>query len=89
MVVGVGYEGDDSVELSVLLRRQAEVEVFVVPLALDVSDLGGGTFGLAVNEFEEELELGGGEAEFDEFGGDGFSGTGLEVVEELGKRYGT
>ena len=87
--VGVGYQGDDAVELGVLVGRQVEVEVVGVPLAADVSDLGGGAFDLTVDEFKEELELGGCEAQFDEFGGNGFGGTGLQVMEELGEGQGT
>lgn len=89
--VGIGYESDDPVELGVLVGRQVEVEVEVVgcPLAADVSDLGGGTFDLTVDEFKKELKLGGCEAQLDEFGGNGFGGTGLQVMEELGEGYGT
>lgn len=87
--VGVGYEGDDPVELGVLIGRQVEVEVVGCPLAADVSDLGGGAFDLTVDEFKKELELGGCEAQFDEFGGNGFGGTGLQVMEELGEGKGT
>lgn len=87
--IGVGYEGDDPVELGVLVGRQVEVEVVGVPLAADVSDLGGGTFDLTIDELKKELELGGCEAEFDEFGGNGFGGTGLQVMEELGEGNGT
>lgn len=89
VVVGVGYEGDDPVELGVLVGRQVEVEVVGCPLAADVSDLGGSAFDLTVDEFKKELELGGCEAEFDEFGGNGFGGTSLQVMEELGEGNGT
>ncbi|MCR9011048.1 hypothetical protein [Gabonibacter chumensis] len=89
VVVGICYQGDDPVELGVLIGWQVEVEVVGCPLAADVSDLGGGAFDLTINEFKKELELGGCEAEFDEFGGNGFGGTGLQVMEELGEGYGT
>lgn len=89
VVVGICYQGDDPVELGVLIGRQVEVEVVGCPLAADVSDLGGGTFDLTVDEFKKELELGGCEAQFDEFGGNGFGGTGLQVMEELGEGKGT
>lgn len=64
-------------------RRQVEVEVVGVPLATDVSDLGGGAFDLTVDEFKKELELGGYEAQFDEFGGNGIGRASLQVTEEL------
>ena len=89
VVVGVSYQGDDPIELCVLIGWQVEVEVVGCPLATDVSDLGGGTFDLTVDEFKKKIELGGCETQFDEFGGDGFGGTGLEVVEKLGEGYGT
>lgn len=89
VVVGICYQGDDPVEQGILIGRQVKVEVVSVPLAADVSDLGGGAFDLTVDEFKKELELGGCEAEFDEFGGNGFGGTGLQVMEELGEGYGT
>jgi len=85
VVVGVGYEGDDVVELDVLLRRKMSAVVVGSPLAAYVADLCGSAFGLAVDEFEKELELGGCEAQFDEFGGNGFGGAGLKVAEELGE----
>lgn len=89
VVVGVGYQGNDPIELCVLIGRQVEVEVVGVPLTADVSDLGGGTLDLAIDEFKKKIELGGCETQLDEFGGDGFGGTGLEVVEKLGEGYGT
>jgi hypothetical protein len=87
--VGIGYESDDPVELGVLVGRQVEVEVVGCPLAANVSDLGGGTLDLAIDEFKKKIELGGCETQLDEFGGDGFGGTGLEVVEKLGEGKGT
>ncbi len=89
VVVGVGYEGDDLVELDVLFRGKMSAVVVGSPLAADVPDLCGGAFGLAVDEFKKKIELGGCETQLDEFGGDGFGGTGLEVVEKLGEGYGT
>lgn len=89
LVVGVGYEGNDLVELGILIRRKVDVKIIGIPLAADVSDLGGGAFDLSVYKFEKKKELGGCKAHFDQFGRYGSGIAGLQVVEEMSEGDGT